>query len=486
MNLDRFTPLFKARSVALVGASSNPKKWGYSMLRNMVNGGFQGNIYPVNQEADTLRGLKVYRSISDLPEVPDLAGIVVPPPSVVLVIKECIARGVKAGVVITAGFAELGDHGRRLQDEMVKVAREGGMVLVGPNCNGIVSPWNKLYVTFPFFQVPPGPIAIVAQSGNVLDGLTRQIMLKGLGCSVGVASGNEADLHIEDYLEYMAEDENTRVILCYIEGLQDARRFFQVAQRASRKKPIIVLKAGKTRTGMKAAASHTAAIASSDVIFDAACKQAGLVRAGSMDEMLNIGIAFLRQPLPRGRRLAIVTGGGGVGVLAADACEEEGFDIVKLPDKVISELDKVLPSWWNRGNPVDLVGGSYAEQIFRTVEIVLASDAIDSMVYLTLRPALKLENVPSNAAEAATEEWCEYQVKVITEAVEHFNSLAAKYKKPVLLVSEHVLATAEQEVKIIQSLGQHNTMCYRQPHHAAIILSALTKYGEWLRKTQPR
>lgn len=480
MNLDRFTPLFKPRSVALIGASSNPKKWGYAMLRNLVNGGFTGNIYPVNQEADTLRGLKVYRSVSDLPEVPDLAGIVVPPPAVVPVIKECVARGVKAGVVITAGFAELGEEGRKLQNEMVRVAREGGMVLVGPNCNGIVSPWSKIYVTFPFFQVPAGPIAIVAQSGNVLDGLTRQIMLKGLGCSVGVASGNEADLHIEDYLEYMAEEEHTKVILCYIEGLQDAKRFFKVAGKASRKKPIIVLKAGKTKTGMMAAASHTAAIASSDIIFDAACKQSGLIRAGSMDEMLNTGIAFLRQPIPRGRRLAIVTGGGGVGVLAADACEEMGFNIVKLPAKVISELDKVLPKWWNRGNPVDLVGGSHAEEIFRTVEIVLSSDMVDSMVYLTLRPALRLENIPANAAEADTEEWARQQVKVVTEAVEHFNSLSEKYKKPVILVSEHVVATGEQEIKIIHALGRLNTTVYRQPHHAAVILNALTKYGEWL------
>jgi acyl-CoA synthetase (NDP forming) len=479
VNIDRFTPLFKAHSVAMIGASSDPRKWGFAMLRNLINGGFEGKVYPVNREADELRGLKVYHSVSEIPEIPDLVCIVVPPPAVVPVIKECVARGVKAGVVITAGFAELGEEGSRMQAEMVEEAHKGGMVLVGPNCNGIMNPWYKLYVDFPLFHVPPGPIAIVAQSGNVVDAVARQIMLKGLGCSLCVASGNEADLHIEDYLEYLGEDPNTKVVLCYIEGFKDGRRFLKIAEKVSRKKPIIAIKVGRTQAGVRAAASHTASIAGSDAIFDAACSQAGIIRAGSLDEMLNIGIAFLRQPIPRSRKLGIVTAGGGWGVLAADACAERNFDIVKLPDDVIKELDSFLPAWWSRGNPVDLVAGSFADAVFRSVEVVLASPSVDSMVFLSIMPALKLQRLDTAEEEASNEEWGNHLVQAVADAMERFNALAVKYNKPVIVASEYIFATALQESKIIYTLGQHNTMCYHQPHHAAQVLNALAQYGEW-------
>jgi len=486
VNTSRFSPLFKARSVAMIGASGDPRKWGFAMLRNLVNGGFEGNIYPVNREAEELRGLKVYRSVSEIPEVPDLACIVVPPPAVVPVIKECVAKGVKAGVIITAGFAELGKEGSRLQSEMVTEARKGGMVLVGPNCNGIMNPWHNLYVDFPHFHVPPGPIAVVAQSGNVVDALARQIMLKGLGCSLCVASGNEADLHIEDYLEYLGEDPHTRVILCYIEGFKDGRRFLKTAGEVSKKKPVIAIKVGRTQAGIMAAASHTAAIAGSDAIFDAACKQAGIIRAGSLDEMLNIGIAFLRQPIPQSRRLGIVTAGGGWGVLAADACAERGFDLVKLPDNVIGELDSFLPAWWSRSNPVDLVAGSFADAVYRAVEVVLASPLVDSVVFLSLMPAIKLKRLATPDLEASSEEWGNDLATAIADAMERFNSLAQKYNKPVIVATEHMFATAVQETRIIYALGRHNTMCYHQPHHAAQVLNALAEYGERGPKTSKR
>jgi acyl-CoA synthetase (NDP forming) len=475
VNTDRFIPLFQAKSVAMIGASGDPRKWGFAMLRNLINGGFEGRIYPVNREAEELGGLKVYRSVSEIPEVPDLACIVVPPPAVVPVIKECIARGVKAGVVITAGFAELGPEGSRLQAEMVEEAHKGGMILVGPNCNGIMNPWHKLYVDFPHFYVPPGPIAVVAQSGNVVDAMARQVMLKGLGCSLCVASGNEADLHIEDYLEYLGSDPHTKVILCYIEGFKDGRRFLQIAEKISKKKPIVAIKVGRTQAGIRAAASHTASIAGSDAIFDAACKQAGIVRAGSLDEMLNIGIAFLRQPIPRGRKLGIVTAGGGWGVLAADACAERGFDLVKLPDEVIGELDSFLPAWWSRGNPVDLVAGSFADAVFRSVEVVLSSPSVDSVVFLSLMPALVLKRLATPAEEASSEEWGDHLVQSIADAMERFNALAVKYNKPVIVASEHMFATAVQETRVIYAQGQLNTMCYHQPHHAAQVLNALAE-----------
>jgi len=355
MVIDRFNPLFNARSVVLIGASSNPGNWGHVMLKNLINGGFEGNIYPINPDTDELLGKKVYKTLAEVPETPDLAVIAVPPQAVPGAMRACTDKGIKAAVVITAGFAELGDEGRRLQDQMVETARANGMVMVGPNCNGIMSPWAKLYVDFPSFHVPPGSMAIVCQSGGVVDGLARQSMIKGLGCSLCVASGNEADLHMEDYLAYLADDPRTSVILCYIEGFKDAGRFYRIVREVTKKKPVVACKAGRTQAGAKAAMSHTASIAGSDEIFDGICKQAGVLRAKNLHHLFNVGTAFMNQPLPKGRRIGIVTAGGGWGVMAADECVSLGMEMARLPDETIKRLDAFLPAWWNRGNPVDLV-----------------------------------------------------------------------------------------------------------------------------------
>jgi acyl-CoA synthetase (NDP forming) len=382
-----FDHLFNARSVAFLGASRDPVKWGFIMLNNLINGGFQGRIYPVNPRQDEILGLKAYRSVAHIPEAPDLAVIVVPPLNAVPMIKDCVNKGIKAGIVITAGFAELGESGARLEQEMIEIARKGGMILVGPNCNGIMNPWKKLHIQFPSFFITPGPIAVVAQSGNVVDSLARQIMLRGFGCSLCISSGNEADVHSEDYLEYLAEDPHTKVILSYIEGFKDGTRFFRAAKEVSQKKPIVMVKAGRTPAGARAALSHTASIAGSDAVFEAVCKQSGIVRAKNLNSLLDIGIAFLQQPLPQGHRIGIVTAGGGWGVLAADACAELGFEVVSLPEQTIMELDSFMPAWWNRGNPVDLVAGGAPDTSFKAVETVLRCPSVDGVMMMSIMPA---------------------------------------------------------------------------------------------------
>jgi acetyltransferase len=482
MTADKFSALFNARSVALVGASKDGRKWGFVTLKHLVDGGFGGRIYPVNPSENEILGLKVYKSIDDLPETPDMAVIVVPPPAVPAVIKQCVGKGIKAGIIITAGFAELGGKGVRIQQEIAETARAGGMVFVGPNCNGVMSPWNKQYVQFPSFFVPPGPIAVVAQSGNVMDSLARQVMMYGQGCSVCVASGNEASLHIEDYLEYLADDPHTRVILSYVEGFKDGGRFIEVASKVSKKKPIIVVKAGKTQAGARAAASHTASIAGSDVIFDAVCKQSGIIRAASLDELINIGLGLLRQPLPKGRGLGIVTAGGGWGVLAADACAALGFDVVKLPDDTIEELDKLLPAWWNRGNPVDLVAGVAGDNIFKAIELVMQVPSVDSMMFLSIMPALKVRGFDAPQEPVAREKWGEEITAAVIEAFERLNGIADKYHKPLVVASEHMWSTAVEQAKIGYTLGQHNAVCYHMPHEAATVLDAMVKYNDYLRE----
>lgn len=476
----KFASLFNARSITLIGASNDRGKWGFIMLKHLINGGFRGSVYPVNPGEQAILGLRVYRSVSALPETPDMAVIVVPPPAVLAVVKECVAKGIRSAIIITAGFAELGEEGARLQGEIADTAGKGGMVFVGPNCNGVMSPWNKQYLMFPTFHVRPGPVAVVAQSGNVMDSLARQVMLHGQGCSTCVASGNEASLHCEDYLEYLGRDPHTQVILCYIEGFKNGRRFREIASEVSKKKPIIMLKAGKTQAGARAASSHTAAIAGSDSIFDAVCKQSGVIRAKSLDEMLNIGLALLRQPLPKGRRIGIVTAGGGWGVLAADACAEFGFDVVKLPDATIRELDRILPAWWNRGNPVDLVAGATADNIFKAVELVMQCANVDCMMFLSIMPVLRVRGFDLPTDPVEREKLSGVLVESVVEAMKDFNSLADKYNKPLVVATEHMWATLNEEANIGYALGQHNAICYHMPHHAAEVLNGLVQYAEYL------
>ncbi|MEW6186924.1 MAG: CoA-binding protein [Thermodesulfobacteriota bacterium] len=480
MKAPDLSPLFNARSITLVGASKDPGKWGFLTLKHLLDGGYQGRVYPINPKESEILGLKVYPKMTVLPETPELAVIIVPPPAVPGVIRDCLSKGTRAAIIITAGFAELGGEGARLQQEIVETARQGGMVFVGPNCNGIMSPWNKQHIQFPAFFVPPGNIAVLAQSGNVVDALALQIKTHGFGCSCCIASGNEALLHSEDYLEYLGNDPSTKVILSYIEGFKNGERFLKVANEVSRKKPIIMLKAGKTQAGARAAASHTAAIAGEDAVFEAVCKQTGVIRVKSLDEMLDVGLAFLGQPLPKGRGLGVVTAGGGWGVLAADACAELGFDLVQLPEQIIRELDKILPAWWNRGNPVDLVAGAGADTIYRAVELVMQCPSVQGMMFLSLMPAIRMGGFDAPQEGPARELWAKKMTEAVTQAVEEFNTLAAKYGKPVVLASEYMWATHLEQAQITFALGGHNAVCYRLPGQAARVLDALVRYGEFI------
>ncbi len=477
----KFESMFNPRSVAFLGASKDPTKWGFRILANLISGGFQGQIYPVNPREEEILGLRVYRSVADIPETPDLAVIVVPPSSVVPVVKDCVSKGIEAGVVITAGFAEIGDDGERLQREMVEVAHSGGMILVGPNCNGIMNPSSKLHPQMPSIFPPPGPIAIVAQSGNVATSIARRAMIKGFGCSKFISSGNEADLHCEDYLEYLAQDPQTKVILSYIEGFKDGPRFFQTAKRVSRKKPIVMLKAGETPAGATAARSHTASLAGSDAVFEAVCKQAGVIRARDLDELLNIGVALLRQPLPPGRRVGIVTAGGGWGVLAADACAKLGLDVVSLPEETLMELDSFLPTWWNRGNPIDLVAGTRRDDLVKSVELLLRCPVVDGVMLLGIVPALPAERLSPLARKNEGERWEKAILLMIADIFDQLNRMAEKHQKPVIVASELPFADADFESKMTSALGQRSHVCYDMPHQAAKVLAGLARYSECLR-----
>ena len=478
-----FNAFFQPRSLALLGASADRRKWGFRILRNIQSGGFEGNIYPVNPKGGEILGLKAYTGIKEIPEVPDLAVIVVPPESIIETIRECAEKGIKAGVVITAGFAEVDDRGLELQRKMVETAHKGGMALIGPNCFGILSPWHKLYSQMPPVIPPAGPIAVVSQSGNVGFTIARRAMATNFGISRLVSTGNEADLHAEDILEFLADDPETKVILSYIEGFKDGRRFFEIASRVTRKKPIVMIKVGETEAGALAARSHTAALSGSDTVVEAMCRQAGIIRVRNLIELANVGYGFLCQPIPRGKRVGIVTTGGGWGVLAADACSKLGLEVVKLPPAVIAELDAMLPAWWSRNNPVDLVAGSSNEGMQRVVEILAQCDEIDGILKLGIIPPWETWSA-ERISGMSREDRYKAIVQGYVEDCERTRETSARFAKPIYVATELPIPKGDRSIEqeVTTGLGLKHLVIYGMPHEAAMVFNAMASYSQYLNK----
>ena len=471
----KFDPLLSPRSVTFIGASKSPMKWGFIVLNNLISGGFKGKIYPVNPKESEILNLRVYPSVDEVPEVSDLAVIVTPPSSVLPVLEACVNKGIKAGVVITAGFAEVGEQGARLQREMADIARRGGMILVGPNCNGIMNTNWGLYSVMPPVFPKPGAMAVVSQSGNVGVSILSRGMTRGFGFSYFISSGNEAHLGLTDFIEFFGEDPQTKVILCYVEGVRDGRRFLEVARRVTRTKPIVMLKVGGTAAGARAAYSHTAALAGSESAFAAAVRQAGIIRVEDMDELFNIGAAFTRQPLPKGRRVGIVTLGGGWGVLAADACAKAGLDVVQFPEETLKALDEFLPSWWSHGNPVDLVAGMREGDIRNSLEVLIRCPQVDGVIVLGMR-----------AGPAKQEEGSSSFINLIASSggdlFDVVPQLIDAHGKPIILASDTAFGDIDWGPDVSATLGDKGMVCYSLPNHAAAALSSLAQYGEYLRE----
>ncbi len=378
--------VFSPRSIAFVGATENPTKWGFIVFNNLLMGGYDGDLYPVNPGRESIMGHTCYPSVAAIPGDVELVVFTIPAKEIPEVMDECVAKGIKAALVISAGFKELGEEGALLEREMVEKARAGGMVLVGPNGQGICCPKCRLFPWMPLLYPAAGHVALVSQSGNILSMMVAELHHFGFGVSKAISSGNEADAKIEDYLEYLTHDPDTDVIIAYIEGVPDARRFFAKARELTKRKPIVVVKGGRTQSGVAAARSHTGAMAVSADIFEAACRQAGLARAETIEEAACLAAGFINRPLPRGRRVGIITGGGGLGVMASDACTEAGLEIVKLSEKTLAEIGRNLPDWWVPGNPVDLVAGLDLTIIPPVIETMMRSGEVDSVFFIFVTP----------------------------------------------------------------------------------------------------
>ena len=347
-------PFFRPRAVAVVGASRDPQSIGYRIFDALIKNGFPGCVYPVNPRATELDSHKVYSSVRELPESVDLAVIAVPRNAVLPVVDDCAAYGVRALVVITAGFAEVGGDGRALQQQLVEKVRDHGMRMVGPNCMGLLNadPAVRLNASFSPVFPPSGGVAMSSQSGALGLAILAAARRFDLGLSTFVSVGNKADVSGNDLLQYWEEDEQTRVVLLYLESFGNPRRFARIARRVSRRKPIVAVKAGRGTAGKRAAGSHTAALAASDVAVEALFRQTGVIRAETLEEMFDLAAALGSQPLPAGRRVAIVTNAGGPAILCTDTCEAGGLQVPELSQATKVQLAAFLPAAASVGNPV--------------------------------------------------------------------------------------------------------------------------------------
>ena len=377
-------PLLAPKTVAVVGASRDPGSVGRRILDAIVGGGFTGPVYPINPHVSDIDGLRCYGSVADAPRGIDLAIVAVPTPRVLDVVAQCAAAGVKSLIVITAGFAEVGAAGRALQQELVDLVRGHGLRMVGPNCMGLLNTAAgvKLNASFSPIVPPAGRVAFSSQSGALGMAILRLAIDRGVGLSAFVSVGNKADVSSNDLLEYWEADPDTAVILLYLESFGNPRRFARLARRIGRNKPIVAVKAGRTRAGIRAAGSHTAALAASDIAVDALFHQAGVIRADTIDEMFDIATCLEAQPLPPGRRVAIVTNAGGPGILAVDACEAAGLTVAPFTDVTRARLSAFLPPEASVGNPIDMVASAGPDAYRRAIEVALTTDDTDALIVI--------------------------------------------------------------------------------------------------------
>jgi acetyl coenzyme A synthetase (ADP forming)-like protein len=377
-------PLFRPIAVAVVGASRDPASIGFRILEALIMNRFQGPVYPVNPKARVVGSIRAYASVRELPDPVELAVIAVPPQAVLSVVDECAERGVKALVVITAGFAEVGAEGRALQHQLVDKVRGYGLRMVGPNCLGLLNTAAEVQLNASFSPVfpPSGRVAMSSQSGALGLAILALARRLNLGLSTFVSVGNKADVSGNDLLQYWEEDELTDVILLYLESFGNPRRFSRIARRVSRRKPIVAVKSGRTGAGRRAAGSHTAAMAASDVAVDALFRQTGVIRADTLAEMFDLAAALGSQPLPKGRCVGIITNAGGPGILCADTCEAGGMAVPELSEATKASLAAFLPSQASLSNPVDMIASAGPDHYRQTIATLLATDELDALVII--------------------------------------------------------------------------------------------------------
>jgi len=454
-----FRTFFDPKSVAVVGASREKGKVGYEITVNLKNGGYPGKIFLVNPKATEIEGIKCYPDLGSIGEVPDLVIIVVPAPYVSKVMRDCVAVGTKAVVIITAGFKEVGQEGAELEKEVARIARGAGIRVVGPNCLGIIVPGRKLNASFGGALPKAGEIGYISQSGALLAAILDLAKAKEIGFSALFSIGNKADVDELDVIRALGEDEHTTVVAGYLESIQDGDAFVREAEQISREKPILLMKSGGTTAGSKAASSHTGSLAGGDTVYESAFERAGVIRCDSIKTQFDFAQAFAYQPLPAGASVAVLTNAGGPGIMAADAIEREGLTFAQLTEETIKSLGASLPAAANIHNPIDVLGDALADRYEFALRTILDDPNVETVLVLLTPQAM------TQATETA-----QAIVKVAKE----------KKGKPILAC----FLGAGQVMGGLQVLRDGQIPAYDSPESAVRTIKAMVDYVRW--RNRPR
>lgn len=453
------TPFFSPQGVAIIGASSKPNKLSYGILKNLTLYGYQGEIYPVNPGSTEILGKKCYPDILQVPDPVDLAVIVLPAASVLDAVKDCGTRGIKAITLISGGFKELGPEGEELEKQVVAFVRQSGMRLVGPNCVGTMSLHTGLNTTFISGVPETGSIGFLSQSGAVLGGIVDLVRDKGIGFAHFSSLGNEADVTETDMIEYLAEDQFTKVITAYVEQIRDGQRFIEIAKKVSENKPIVLLKAGKTSAGARAVSSHTGSLAGSHTAYQAAFNQSGVIEVQSVSDLFDVSQAFALQHLPQGNRVAILTNSGGPAALASDSLGVNGLQMANLAQESINHLREFLNPSAQLTNPIDMLGGAEPGEYEKAMKVVVNDPDVDIIVAILVPQSLV------NPIEVAKSI---YEISATTE-----KTVICCFMGDQLVLEPR------------KALHAHHVPMVVYPESIGSVLGAMLRYANWKKNQEP-
>lgn len=477
-----FDALFQPRGVVVVGASSHPGKFGFVSLHNVLASGYQGKVFATNLDAEVVLGIQTVRSVDEIPDgEADLAFVCTPASTNPEILRACARRGVRAAFLTSAGYGEAGEEGRRAEDELVALARELGILLAGPNGQGLVSTPASLCAQIVAPYPPRGRIAIVSQSGNLNSSLMNWATATGIGISRAVSAGNAAMVTVPDYLEYFAEDDETAVAIAYVEGMPDGRAFFERVRAVAARKPLVVVKGGATEGGARAAASHTGALAADDKVFDGMCRQAGLTRAATVEEAFEAAATFATHPLPKGPNVAVMTTAGGWGVMTADAItRDRDLVLLPLPDDLRAEIDTKLPPRWSRSNPVDLAGAETRDTIPDVMAMIARHPDVHAVIHLGLgiqANQARLMKAGRFYPDGGLDRMVGFHERQDARYAEAAAELSAETGKPILASTELMFADPTNPgPATMRAAGR---VCYPSANRAVTALGHLYRYARY-------
>ncbi len=458
--------VFRPRSIAVIGASRDLNAIGGQIFHNLLEHGFTGPVYPVNPKSPVVQSVHAYAAIEDLPDPVDLALVVVPAAYVLDTLEACGKKGMRAAVIISAGFKETGSDGAARERAAVEIARRYGMRLVGPNCLGVLNTEAgfSMDATFAPPYPPAGSVAFSSQSGALGLAILEYAASLNIGISHFISVGNKADVSGNDLLEYWEKDPGTRIVLLYLESFGNPRRFLEIARRVGRRKPIVAVKSGRTRAGIRAASSHTGSLAGADTAVSAMCAQAGVIRTDTLEELFDVAMLLANQPVPRGNRVAILTNAGGPGIMASDALETRGLEVVTLADATVQALHRFLPPEASTRNPVDMIASATPANYEQAVQILLDDPNVDALLIVYVQPT------PTGTIEVAR------ACVRANEAAKAKRRAAGEKLKPVISCFMGAHGVPEG----LRSLAEGHIPSYVFPESAAIALAHTVRYGQWL------